>query len=113
MPTTIRLSPDAEARLNQLAAKTGRTKAFYIRRLIEEHLEDIEDAYLADQALAEFKASGEKAIPHHEMVKRLVEEHLEDIEDAYLADQALAKFRASGEKSIPFDEVCKQLGLDD
>ena len=71
MPTTIRLNPDTEARLNQLAAKTGRTKAFYLRRLIEEHLDDIEDAYLADQALAEFRASGEKAIPFDEVCKEL------------------------------------------
>jgi len=71
MPTTIRLNPKTEERLNQLATKTGRTKAFYLRRLIEEHLDDLEDAFLADQALAEFRASGEKAIPHDEMVRRL------------------------------------------
>jgi RHH-type rel operon transcriptional repressor/antitoxin RelB len=71
MPTTVRLSPDTEARLDQLAAKTGRTKAFYLRCLIEEHLDDIEDAYLADQALREFRASGEKAIPFNEVCKEL------------------------------------------
>jgi RHH-type rel operon transcriptional repressor/antitoxin RelB len=29
--------------------KTGRTATFYIREAIEEHLEDLEDTYLADQ----------------------------------------------------------------
>jgi RHH-type rel operon transcriptional repressor/antitoxin RelB len=71
MPTTVRLSPDTEARLDQLAAKTGRTKAFYLRCLIEEHLDDIEDAYLADQALREFRASGEKTFSHDEVRRRL------------------------------------------
>jgi RHH-type rel operon transcriptional repressor/antitoxin RelB len=71
MPTTIRLNPDAEARLDQLAAKTGRTKAFYLRRLIEEHLEDLEDIYLGEQALADFKASGEAAIPHDTLMREL------------------------------------------
>jgi len=43
----IRLKPDLEERLDALARKTGRTKAFYAREAIEEHLEDIEDYYLA------------------------------------------------------------------
>ncbi|MGJ8634638.1 MAG: type II toxin-antitoxin system RelB family antitoxin [Luteolibacter sp.] len=47
----IRLQPDLEQRLEALAKKTGRTKTFYAREAIEEHLEDLEDAYLALQRL--------------------------------------------------------------
>ncbi|KDE39083.1 MAG: TraY domain-containing protein [Nitrincola lacisaponensis] len=43
----IRLPDDVEARLNALAAKTGRTKTFYAREAILEHLDDMEDKYLA------------------------------------------------------------------
>lgn len=43
----IRLPDDVEARLNALAAKTGRTKTFYARQAILEHLDDMEDKYLA------------------------------------------------------------------
>lgn len=43
----IRLPEDIEARLTALATKTGRTKTFYAREAILEHLDDIEDAYLA------------------------------------------------------------------
>lgn len=51
MPTSIRLSPDAERRLDVLSAQTGRTKAYYLRQLIENGLEDLEDYYLAAEVL--------------------------------------------------------------
>lgn len=43
----IRLPEDIEARLSSLAAKTGRTKTFYVKEAILEHLDDMEDKYLA------------------------------------------------------------------
>ena len=43
----IRLPEDIEKRLAQLAAKTGRTKTFYAKEAILEHLDDMEDKYLA------------------------------------------------------------------
>ncbi|WLD58662.1 TraY domain-containing protein [Salinispirillum sp. LH 10-3-1] len=43
----IRLPDDVEARLAALAAKTGRTKTFYAKEAILEHLDDLEDKYLA------------------------------------------------------------------
>ncbi len=43
----IRLPEDIENRLASLAAKTGRTKTFYAKEAIMEHLDDIEDKYLA------------------------------------------------------------------
>lgn len=47
----IRLEPDIENRLEQLAKRTGRTKTFYAREAILEHLEDLEDTYLASKRL--------------------------------------------------------------
>lgn len=47
----IRLDPEIESRLGRLAKKTGRTKTFYAREAILEHLEDLEDIYLAKQRL--------------------------------------------------------------
>ena len=47
MPTSIRLSAETEHRLDALARRTGRTKAFYLRELVERGLEDVEDYYLA------------------------------------------------------------------
>ena len=51
MATSIRLTPDIEQRLDLLAAQTGRTKAYYLRELIEQGLEDLEDYYLAADVL--------------------------------------------------------------
>ena len=47
----IRLDPETEERLTRLAEKTGRTKTFYAREAILEHLEDLEDVYLAKQSI--------------------------------------------------------------
>jgi hypothetical protein len=46
LPPMIRLSSDLEARLNRLASETARTKAFDLRRLIEENIDDLEDVFL-------------------------------------------------------------------
>lgn len=46
----IRLQPDIEKRLERLAKKTGRTKTFYAREAILQHLDDLEDYYLAADA---------------------------------------------------------------
>ena len=63
----IRLNSDVEARLDALAKSTGRTKSFYAREAIMEHLEDLEDYYLA----IERTKSGLKGIPLDEVEQRL------------------------------------------
>ena len=60
MPTSIRLSPEAEKRLDFLAAQTGRTKAFYLRQIIEHGLDDLEDYYLAADVLERVRKGEEK-----------------------------------------------------
>ena len=47
----IRLDAETETRLNRLAKKTGRTKTFYAREAILEHIQDQEDIYLATERL--------------------------------------------------------------
>lgn len=49
----IRLDPKTEDRLTRLAKKTGRTKTFYAREAIEEHIGNMEDYYLAVDAIRE------------------------------------------------------------
>lgn len=51
MPTSIRLAPETERRLDFLASQTGRTKAYYLREMIERGLGDMEDYYLAADVL--------------------------------------------------------------
>jgi len=51
----VRLPPELEARLADLAEKTGRTKSFYARAAIEEYIADLEDYYLARDAMKDFR----------------------------------------------------------
>jgi RHH-type rel operon transcriptional repressor/antitoxin RelB len=47
MPTSIRLAPETEQRLDYLASHTGRSKAYYLRQIIEQGIDEMEDYYLA------------------------------------------------------------------
>jgi RHH-type rel operon transcriptional repressor/antitoxin RelB len=49
----VPLDPDIERRLSELAKRTGRTEGDFARELIEGNIEDLEDRYLAEQAIAE------------------------------------------------------------
>ena len=60
MATSIRLPSETERRLDFLASRTGRTKAFYLRELIERGLEDLEDYYLAADVLERVRKGEEK-----------------------------------------------------
>jgi RHH-type rel operon transcriptional repressor/antitoxin RelB len=59
MPTSIRRAPETDQRLDRLASETGRTKAFYLREMIERGLEDMEDYYLATQVLERIRKGEE------------------------------------------------------
>lgn len=56
----LRLPPEIEERLDALAKATGRTKSFYVREAILEHLEDMEDAYLAAATLERVRRGKER-----------------------------------------------------
>ena len=59
MATSIRLASETERRLDFLASQTGRTKAFYLRELIERGIEDLEDYYLAAEVLERIRKGAE------------------------------------------------------
>lgn len=60
MATSIRLAPEIEKRLDFLAAQTGRTKAFYLRQMIENGMDDLEDYYLAAEVLERLRKGEEE-----------------------------------------------------
>ena len=66
----IRLPAEVETRLEALAQATGRTKTFYAREAILEHLDDLEDLYLAEQRLIEIRAGRSQTVPLEEVMKR-------------------------------------------
>jgi RHH-type rel operon transcriptional repressor/antitoxin RelB len=71
MATSIRLSPDVEARLDFLAERTGRTKAFYLREMIENGLDDLEDYYLAAETLERLRKGEEMTLTLDEAEAKL------------------------------------------
>lgn len=66
MPTSIRLAPDIEARLDALASRTGRTKAYYLRELVERGLEDMEDYYSAMDVMDRIRRGEEDVLSSEE-----------------------------------------------
>jgi RHH-type rel operon transcriptional repressor/antitoxin RelB len=70
MALSIRLPSDLEARLKNLAAKTGRTKSYYITEAIREHLDDLEDLYLAEQRLTDIRSGKTQTVRIEEVMKR-------------------------------------------
>lgn len=63
----IRLPKEIEERLQALARKTGRSKSYYVRQAILEHLDDLEDYYLAVERLEQ----NLPGIPLDELERRL------------------------------------------
>lgn len=70
MTISIRLAPETEQRLNALATMTGRSKAFYLRELIERGLDELEALYIAEQRLIDLKAGRSMTVPLEEVMKR-------------------------------------------
>ncbi|MCC9000182.1 MAG: DUF6290 family protein [Candidatus Contendobacter sp.] len=66
----IRLPADVEKRLDALAKATGRTKTFYAREAILEHLDDLEDIYLAEQRLEDIQAGRTQTVPLEDVMRR-------------------------------------------
>ena len=65
----LRLPPDIESRLDKLARLTGRSKSYHAREAILEHLDDLEDIYLAEQRFADLRAGRNEAVPLRRMMK--------------------------------------------
>ena len=70
MPISIRLPEEIEHRLNELAARTGRSKTFYATEAILEHLDDLEDLYLAEQRLVDIRTGRSQAVSLEEVMRR-------------------------------------------
>jgi len=66
----IRLPQSVEKRLEKLARRTGRTKSFYVREAILEHLDDLEDLYQAERILERIRSGEESTTPLEEVLKR-------------------------------------------
>lgn len=71
---TIRLPQSIEHRLEILARRTGHTKSFHARQAILQHLDDLEDLYLAERALKRIRRGEDDAIPLEDLIQRYRQE---------------------------------------
>ena len=69
MILTVPISTELSGRLTALAQKTGRSKAFYARKMIEDNIDEIEDLYLAEQEVEAIRTGESVTIPLDEVVK--------------------------------------------
>jgi len=67
---SLRLPDDVTQRLAHLVELTGRSKTFYMVEAIREHIDDLEDLYLAEQRLIDIRAGKTKTVPLEEVMKR-------------------------------------------
>jgi len=66
----IRLPESIEKRLEKLARRTGRTKTFYVREALIEHLDDLEDLYMAERTLDRIRSGEEQTSSLENALKR-------------------------------------------
>ncbi len=70
MTYSIRLPHEIEDRLKNLSVQTGRSKSFYVKEAILDHLDNIEDTYLAEKRLERINSGRTQTIPLQEVMKR-------------------------------------------
>ena len=68
---SLRLPENLSKRLTRLAKRTGRSKTFYMVEAIREHLDDLEDLYLAEQRTQALRAGRSRTYTLDEVEKRL------------------------------------------
>lgn len=66
----IRLPEGIEERLEILAKATGRTKTFYAREAIIEHLDDLEDIYLAEKRYGAVRSGRVNSVSLKDVMKQ-------------------------------------------
>jgi len=71
MSVSLRLPEDLSQRLSSLAAQTGRSKTFYMLEAIKQHIDDMEDLYLAEQRLLDVRTGRSKAHSLEEVERSL------------------------------------------
>jgi RHH-type rel operon transcriptional repressor/antitoxin RelB len=66
----IRLPEKIEKRLGRLAKRTGRTKTYYAREAILQHLDELEDIYLAEKRLEAVRSGRSRTVPIEKLMRR-------------------------------------------
>ena len=99
---TLRISDDLNDRLTMMAEKTGRTKTWFVKKLIREGLADLEDEMLFAMMYKEFVAEGGReagpGIPL-EMLGEYLERHQLENRVSAESDERAAETRPADPKT--------------
>jgi len=68
---SVELPEEVSERLDQLSERTGRSKTDYMLEAITEHLDEMEDLYLAEQRLIAHRAGRSQSYTLDEVEQRL------------------------------------------
>lgn len=68
---SVRLNEELEAQVKYVAKISKRSKSSIVTQILKEHLDDLQDYYLALQAIEEHKKSGERMYTLDEARKEL------------------------------------------
>lgn len=69
----IRLPEEIVKRYDELAARTGRSKTFYLRQAIESHIADIEDAFSGAAVMERIRRGKDELVSLADWEKGLAE----------------------------------------
>jgi RHH-type rel operon transcriptional repressor/antitoxin RelB len=78
---TLRLSDELNARLDWLAKRSGRTKSHFVKKMIAQSIEDMEDQVLGELAIKELLAGSpedRETVPWEQVKAELREQELAD-----------------------------------
>lgn len=67
---SLRLPVELVERISHLAKITGRSRTFYMQEAIKQHVEDLEDLYLAEQALIDIRSGKSQTVALEDVMKR-------------------------------------------
>ena len=67
-PISVRIPEEISNRLTALAEATKRTRAYYIREAIIEHIQDLEDLYEAERISRDIRSGKSKTTPLSEVI---------------------------------------------
>ena len=70
-PVSLRLPDEiSQTACNGWATSPGRSKTFYMIEAIREHLDDLEDLYVAEQRLVALRSGESRTLPLEEVMQR-------------------------------------------
>ena len=98
----LRLPEEIERRLAALAKRTGRSKSFYAREAILEHLDDLEAEYLSDQVLKRVQDGQEQTYTLDELELRIVADFLPSPENLVFKEENVKVTITLSKSSVDF-----------